>query len=59
MGTPIYDKMMAAAAEKEAAKKKFLKPKDAPKAKETGVKTMAKGVKPGQTPKQKIKRGTK
>lgn len=59
MGTPIYDKMMAEKAEKDAAKKAFLKPKSASKAKETGVKTMAKGTKPGQTAKQKIKRGTK
>jgi hypothetical protein len=59
VGTPIYDKMMADKAKKDAAKASALKPKKAPKA-ETGLgNKLVKNAKPGTTPKQKIKRGTK
>lgn len=51
MGTPIYDKMMADKAKKDAAKAAALKPKKAPTGKETGLpKTKS------QTSKAKVKR---
>lgn len=59
-GTPIYDKMVADKAKKDAAKAEALKPKKAPVGKETGIKKPTKVTAKTKQPNMaKYKRGTK
>lgn len=59
-GTPIYDKMVADKAKKDAAKADALKPKKAPVGKETGIKSPSKVTASVKLPSKKTpKRGKK